>query len=109
MCIRDRPKRRARRRASAGAGYRGRQGVDEQRIEEIRKLYGFDKPVHERFFQMLGQFARFDLGQSFYQHKDVWELVKEKMPVSISLGLWTFFLSYLFALPLAFITHLRAH
>jgi len=86
--------------ASAGAGYRGRQGVDEKRIEEIRQLYGFDKPAHERFFQMLGQFARFDLGKSFYQHKDVWQLVKEKMPVSISLGLWTFFLSYLIAVPL---------
>ena len=50
--------------ASAGAGYRGRQGVDEKRIAEIRQLYGFDKPAHERFIQMLGQFARFDLGTS---------------------------------------------
>ena len=51
--------------ASTGSGYRGRQGLDAQRIEEIRTLYGFDKPVHERFLQMLGQFARFDLGKSF--------------------------------------------
>ena len=51
--------------ASAGAGYRGRQGVDAERIEEIKALYGFDKPAHERFFQMLGRFARFDLGNSF--------------------------------------------
>jgi microcin C transport system permease protein len=94
--------------ASSGAGYRGRQGVDEQRIEEIRKLYGFDKPAHERFLQMLGQFARFDLGKSFYQHKDVWELVKEKLPVSISLGLWTFFLSYLIAVPLGVAKAVRA-
>ncbi|HWI79892.1 MAG TPA: microcin C ABC transporter permease YejB [Ramlibacter sp.] len=94
--------------AAAGAGYRGRQGVDPKRIEEIRKLYGFDKPAHERFFQMLGQFARFDLGQSFYQHKDVWQLVKEKMPVSISLGLWTFFLSYLVAVPLGVAKAVRA-
>ena len=49
---------------------------------------------------MLKSFARFDLGQSFYQRKDVWQLVKEKMPVSISLGLWTFFISYLIAVPL---------
>ena len=94
--------------AVSGAGYRGRQGIDEKRIEEIRQLYGFDKPAHERFFQMLGQFARFDLGKSFYQHKDVWELVKEKLPVSISLGLWTFFLSYLIAVPLGVAKAVRA-
>lgn len=94
--------------AATGAGYRGRQGIDEARIAEIRQLYGFDKPAHERFFQMLGQFARFDLGRSFYQHKDVWQLVKEKMPVSISLGLWTFFLSYLIAVPLGVAKAVRA-
>jgi microcin C transport system permease protein len=94
--------------AASGAGYRGRQGVDEKRIEEIRQLYGFDKPPHERFLQMLGQFARFDLGRSFYQHKDVWQLVKEKLPVSISLGLWTFFLSYLIAVPLGVAKAVRA-
>lgn len=94
--------------AASGAGYRGRQGVDEARIAEIRLLYGFDKPAHERFLQMLGQFARFDLGKSFYQHKDVWELVKEKLPVSISLGLWTFFLSYLIAVPLGVAKAVRA-
>ncbi|WBY02059.1 microcin C ABC transporter permease YejB [Ramlibacter tataouinensis] len=94
--------------AASGAGYRGRQGIDPQRIEEIKKLYGFDKPAHERFFQMLGQFARFDLGRSFYQHKDVWQLVKEKLPVSISLGLWTFFLSYLIAVPLGVAKAVRA-
>ena len=94
--------------AASGAGYRGRQGIDPQRIEEIKKLYGFDKPVHERFFRMLGQFARLDLGTSFYQHKDVWQLVKEKLPVSISLGLWTFFLSYLIAVPLGVAKAVRA-
>lgn len=94
--------------AVAGAGYRGRQGVDAQRIEEIRQLYGFDKPAHERFFQMLGQFARFDLGQSFFHHKAVWELVKEKLPVSISLGLWTFFLSYSISIPLGIAKAVRA-
>ena len=94
--------------AVAGAGYRGRQGVDAQRIEEIRQLYGFDKPAHERFFQMLGQFARFDLGQSFFHHKAVWELIKEKLPVSISLGLWTFFLSYSISIPLGIAKAVRA-
>ena len=94
--------------AASGAGYRGRQGVDAKRIEEIKVLYGFDKPVHERFIQMVGQFARFDLGKSFYQNKDVWQLVKEKMPVSVSLGLWTFFISYLIAVPLGVAKAVRA-
>ena len=94
--------------AATDTGYRGRQGMDAKQIEEIRQLYGFDKPAPERFWQMLGQFARFDLGQSFYQHKDVWQLVKEKMPVSISLGLWTFFLSYLVAVPLGIAKAVRA-
>jgi len=86
--------------AGSGADYRGRQGLDAQQIEEIKKLYGFDKPAHERYWQMLKGFASFDLGQSFYHHKDVWELVKSKMPVSITLGMWTFVLTYLVSLPL---------
>jgi len=94
--------------AASGAGYRGRQGVDAARIEEIKQLYGFDKPAHERFWQMLGQFARFDLGKSFFYPKDVWQLVKEKLPVSISLGLWTFFLSYLVSVPLGIAKAVRA-
>jgi microcin C transport system permease protein len=94
--------------ASTGAGYRGRQGVDAARIAEIRALYGFDKPPHERFWQMLKQFAQFDLGRSFFYPKDVWQLVKEKLPVSISLGLWTFFLSYLISVPLGIAKAVRA-
>ena len=86
--------------AASVAGYRGRQGVDAARIEEIKQLYGFDKPAPERFWQMVQQFARFDLGKSFFYPKDVWELIKEKLPVSISLGLWTFFLSYCISVPL---------
>jgi microcin C transport system permease protein len=94
--------------AAQGAGYRGRQGVDAQRIEEIKKLYGFDKPASERFVMMLEQFARFDLGKSFYYPKDVWTLVKEKLPVSISLGMWTFVLSYLVSVPLGIAKAVRA-
>jgi len=88
--------------ASGGGAsqYRGRQGVDAERVKEIQALYGFDKPPLERFWQMLKGFARFDLGQSFYHHKDVWELVKSKLPVSISIGLWTFFLTYFISVPL---------
>ena len=101
--------------ARAGTGgeggafsYRGGQGVDAKRVEEIKALYGFDKPAHERFFQMLGQYARFDLGRSFFQNKDVWDLIQEKLPVSISLGLWTFFISYLIAIPLGIAKAVRA-
>jgi microcin C transport system permease protein len=94
--------------AVSGAGYRGRQGVDAARIAEIRAFYGFDKPAPERFVQMLGQFARFDLGKSFFYPKGVWELVKEKLPVSISLGLWTFFLSYIISVPLGIAKAVRA-
>lgn len=94
--------------AAAGAGYRGRQGVDAVRIAEIRRLYGFDKPAPERFVQMLGQFARFDLGQSFFYPKSVAQLVREKLPVSISLGLWTFLLSYLVSVPLGIAKAVRA-
>jgi microcin C transport system permease protein len=100
--------------AGAGGGdagtfaYRGGQGVDPRRLEEIKALYGFDKPAHERFLQMLGQFARFDLGRSFFQNKSVWELVAEKLPVSISLGLWTFLISYGVAVPLGVAKAVRA-
>lgn len=94
--------------AAAGSGYRGRQGVDAARIAEIKTLYGFDKPPTERFWMMLKQFAQFDLGQSFFYPKDVWSLIQEKLPVSISLGLWTFFLSYLVSVPLGIAKAVRA-
>ena len=93
---------------AAQAGYRGRQGVDAVRVEEIKKLYGFDKPPHERFIQMIGQFARFDLGRSFYHNKDVAQLMLEKLPVSISLGMWTFVLIYLISVPLGIMKAVRA-
>jgi microcin C transport system permease protein len=93
---------------SGGSSYRGNQGVDPKRVEQIKALYGFDKPAHERLLQMLGQFARFDLGNSFFQNKDVWSLIVEKLPVSISLGLWTFFISYGVAVPLGVAKAVRA-
>jgi microcin C transport system permease protein len=95
--------------AAPGTGaYRGRQGVDAAKVEEIRKLYGFDKPAHERFVQMIGQFARFDLGRSFFQNKEVSQLIREKLPVSISIGLWTFLLTYLISVPLGIAKAVRA-
>ena len=93
---------------SGGGVYRGGQGVDPKRLEEIKALYGFDKPPLERLWQMLGRFARFDLGQSFFQNKSVWALIVEKLPVSLSLGLWTFFISYAIAVPLGVAKAVRA-
>ena len=86
----------------------GRRSLDAQQIKEIKALYGFDKPAPERFVQMLRQYLRFDLGKSFFQNRDVWQLVKSKLPVSISLGLWTFFISYLVAVPLGVAKAVRA-
>ncbi|QET01231.1 MULTISPECIES: microcin C ABC transporter permease YejB [Cupriavidus] len=94
--------------SGGGAEYRGRRGVDPEKIKEIQALYGFDKPPIERYFLMLKRFASFDLGQSYFQHRSVWELVKSKLPVSISLGLWTFFLSYLISVPLGISKAIRA-
>ena len=94
--------------AAPQGGYRGRQGVDAAQVEEIRKLYGFDKPAGQRYLQMLGRFARMDLGRSFFQDKTVWQLIREKMPVSISLGLWTFLLTYLISVPLGILKAVRA-
>jgi len=94
--------------AEGGSVYRGGQGVDPKRIEQIKALYGFDKPAHERFFEMLGRFARFDLGTSFFQNKPVGQLIAEKLPVSISLGLWTFLISYGVAVPLGVAKAVRA-
>ena len=80
--------------------YRGHTGLDPQRIQSLKALYGFDKPAHVRFFEMVKRFLVFDLGESYYHHKSVWQLVKSKLPVSISLGLWTFVLTYLICIPL---------
>ncbi len=73
---------------------------DPRQVAELKKLYGFDKPVLQRYIDMLAQFLRFDLGRSFMQNKGVWELIQEKLPVSISLGLWSFLLSYAVSVPL---------
>ena len=83
-----------------GGGYKARRDSDAKQIAALKKQYGFDKPAPERFVEMIGNFLRFDLGRSFLQNKDVWQLIKEKLPVSVSLGLWTFLLSYLISVPL---------
>ena len=85
--------------AEAG-GTRARRDIDAKQLAELKALYGFDKPAHIRYVEMLKNFATFDLGRSFTANKGVWQLIKEKLPVSISLGLWTFFISYLISVPL---------
>jgi microcin C transport system permease protein len=85
---------------SGGGGYHGSQGVDPQQLEQIKKQFGFDKPPLERYVLMLKRYATFDLGQSYYQHDSVWDVIKSKLPVSITLGLWTVMLTYLISVPL---------
>jgi microcin C transport system permease protein len=80
--------------------YRGAQGLDPDIIKEIEVMYGMDKPAHERFFKMLKSYIFFDFGESFFRDQKVTSLVLDKMPVSISLGLWTTLLVYLIAIPL---------
>ena len=80
--------------------YRGAQGLDPDIIKEIEIMYGMDKPAHERFFKMLKSYISFDFGESFFRDQKVTLLVLDKMPVSISLGLWTTLLVYLISIPL---------
>jgi microcin C transport system permease protein len=87
-------------RTGEGGVYKAGRDVDAKQIEQLKKQYGFDQPAHVRYVRMLADFARFDLGRSFLHNKDVWQLIKEKLPVSISLGLWTFLISYLISIPL---------
>jgi microcin C transport system permease protein len=90
--------------AGAAAGvatrYRGAQGLPPEFIESLEKQFGFDKPLHERFLLMMGNFLRFDFGKSYFRDETVVNLVLEKMPVSISLGLWTTLITYLVSIPL---------
>jgi microcin C transport system permease protein len=86
--------------AAVNSKYRGAQGLDPEFIAELEQQFGFDKPVHERFFKMIGDYARFDFGESYYRDVAVIDLIKEKLPVSITLGLWTTLLTYLISIPL---------
>lgn len=80
--------------------YRGAQGLDPNFIKSLEKQFGFDKPAHERFFLMLKNYATFDFGKSYFRDVSVLQLIKEKLPVSISLGIWMLLLSYLISIPL---------
>ncbi|MCI5146044.1 MAG: ABC transporter permease subunit [Candidatus Electrothrix sp. AR3] len=86
---------------SGGSGlYQGKQGLDQQRLEQLKKLYGFDKPPIQRFFSMMGSYLVFDFGDSYYHQKGVADLVISKLPVSMSLGLWSFLIVYSICIPL---------
>jgi microcin C transport system permease protein len=78
----------------------GARGLSPEIIQRIETMYGFDKPAHERFWEMLTNYVQFDFGESFYRNATVLELILEKMPVSISLGLWSTLLIYLISIPL---------
>ncbi len=82
------------------SGYKGAQGLPPEFIEELEKQFGFDKPVHVRFFIMVRDFLMFDFGESYFRSVSVVDLVLEKMPVSISLGLWSTLIAYMISIPL---------
>ena len=80
--------------------YLGARGLPDEFIKQLEKEFGFDKPAHERFFLMLWNYLRFDFGESYFRSISVVDLVLEKMPVSISLGLWSTLLAYMISIPL---------
>jgi microcin C transport system permease protein len=84
----------------SGGLYRGDHGLDARQLDQIKAFYGFDKPAWQRFGQMLGNYLTFNLGTSYFYQRSVTDLILEKLPVSISIGLWTFFLTYLVSIPL---------
>ena len=92
---------------NSSSKYRGAQGLDPEFIKNLEKQFGFDKPLHERFFTMLKNYLRLDFGESFFQDRSVIDLVKDKMPVSISLGIWTTLLVYLISIPLGILKAMR--
>ncbi len=86
--------------SSGGWAYSGRLGIDAQQVEGLRALYGFDKPVMERYLNLLWNYLRFDLGNSYYHHQSVTSLILEKLGTTVALGIWTFLLTYLVSVPL---------
>src|SRR4029453_14443343 len=81
-----------------GSKYRGAQGLDPEFIKSLEKQFGFDKPAHERFFLMLKNYLMFDFGKSYFRDVSVLQLIKEKLPVSISLGIWMTLITYLISI-----------
>ncbi len=86
--------------AGEASVYRGARGLDPELLEELRREFGFDKPWYVRFGEMMWRYVTFDFGESFFRDRPVVELILERLPVSISLGLWTTLLTYLISIPL---------
>ena len=86
--------------SSTSNTYRGSNGLSDEHIEQLNKFYGFDKPFIERFLIMIGNYASFDLGMSYFHNQSVGDLILSKLPVSISLGVWSFIIVYLVSIPL---------
>jgi len=93
--------------SGAAAKYRGAQGLDPEFIADLERQFGFDKPVHVRFADMVWNYIRFDFGESYFRDVKVIDLIAEKLPVSISLGLWTMLISYGISIPLGVMKAVR--
>ncbi len=93
--------------ATGNSKYRGAQGLDPAFVKELEKRFGFDKPLYQRFLDMVKRYVVFDFGESFFRDRKVTDLVLDKMPVSISLGVWTTLLVYLISLPLGIAKAMR--
>ncbi|CAG1003831.1 partial Inner membrane ABC transporter permease protein YejB, partial [Myxococcaceae bacterium] len=94
--------------SSGGWSYSGRKGIDAQQVEQLSGLYGFNKPPLERYWLMLNNFLRFNLGESYFRNESVGSLIQQRLAVSVSLGVWTFFLTYLVSVPLGVAKAIRA-
>jgi len=86
--------------SSTSGLYQANRGLEEEQIEKLNALYGFDKPAYERFYDMMLRYVQFDLGDSYFHNKSVMDLMISKLPVSISLGVWSFLIVYLTCIPL---------
>lgn len=93
--------------AATASAYRGQTGMDAEKLASLKKLYGFDKPWYERYGLMLKNYATFNLGESYFHQAKVTDLIWSKLPVSISLGIWTFLLSYWVSIPLGIAKAMR--
>ncbi len=85
---------------TGGSLYQGKKGLREEHIQKLNELYGFDKPAYQRFLDMMWRYVQFDLGESYFHNRSVMELIVSKLPVSISLGVWSFLIVYLICIPL---------
>jgi microcin C transport system permease protein len=92
---------------SASSAYTGGEGLDPEIVAQLEKQFGFDKPTHERFLLMMWNYVRFDFGDSYFQDRPVVDLVVERLPVSISLGLWSLLLIYSISIPLGIAKAIR--